>query len=736
MDFSTIVYAQAASEVTEFRMRVVYTSGGVSDLTYSLGQKANFLSAIKPNGGTLNSLVSILVEAPVGWLSGSDCVNLFYHTSYGGYNVCTELDISNLDVSLCTDFTGCFRGVKALGSIDLTPFSEAKPTNLSYFLGENNALVTIIGLEKIDVSSVTRFDNTFRQVPATSFMIGGWQASPVPNFGLQRTFIYTQTTSIDLSGFNLDLLTSSTPFTTCFYSTPNLLTVYCRTQEDANKLQQWGGAAASVQFIVGKPPQQDLIFDPQEVNLGLLTTPTTYTLTIENGFAQTITADVIRQNYSGVLDSLGDTVTLQAGKTIDVLVDVSMSGSFNLNARLMLDVPSIGRAFIHYITGQRGLVISFKPDQGLTEKWQWKTEVLTDYNYNEDRLALRTVPRMTFNAPYTLKQGADATQMERILYEGYSIKSILPRFELQASARVDSTTIFCDTAYGGWQADMTGIAWKNSQEFEFFEVYEVTSDFLTVKSEFTQDMTSCLVMPANAVNMTGSPTRSDGQGMYSKFSVDFYAEAPPHWDIPDPSQEYEGVELCDMRLPVAKGGTMQRTYEVPSVIMDNGLSKPFYAHVRPVATQSYQVSMPCNSLDDIIYWREFLLRRQGVIRPFWASSKRHDIKILEPVTSSQDSIIVEGGNTGLTPPDKSPRALVMLQLNDGTTVYRKIRTFTALDGKQEIRFTTSLGVNANPEDFKRVSFFSQFRLSSDDVEWKWTKTWKATVSFAVQELYV
>ncbi|MFI3270564.1 MAG: hypothetical protein R3Y11_00440 [Pseudomonadota bacterium] len=483
---------------------------------------------------------------------------------------------------------------------------------------------------------------------------------------------------------------------------------------------------------------ENIILSVYLKNLQTIISATTYAFTVLNTYDKEVTYTISRTDYDGIVDSLGDTLTLEPFEQMTITVIVSLSGPFSINATLSLSYN--GETASHIITGIRGSVIPFRPITGMTEVWEWKTEVFTNYDYSETYLALRPVPRMNVECSYHLYYGTDAVRLERMIYDMYSNSFLLPRFEMQsvAVATAGSASLDCDTAFGGWEIGSAGIAWKNSREYEVFEVADFDEYGITTANLFTADLGACIIMPCSTVYMQDNPTRSDTATDYATFTISYRLEDVPYWDIPDPETTLEGVEVCDMPLYV-DASSLQRTYYVPAVILDNSLSTPITLHARDVATQQYQVTVPCNSLDEIMTMREFILRRQGCVRPFWASSRRHDIEVVSKVAKDTEYLEVAGGNTGVdSPVTKSPRSLLRIELVNGEVMYKYIRSITAYTTDTDMIqlndyvYTEEL----EPDDFKRISFMSQFRLSADSVSWEWAHAEKASVTFTLQELYV
>ena len=108
----------------------------------------------------------------------TDMHDLFYE--------CTSLkqiDISKLDTSDCLYFSCVFHDCRSLKKINLSSIDLSKNQSLTLTFGGCNSLENIIGIESIDTSSCTEFNQSFRRTAITdwSFLLR-WDVSNGANF--------------------------------------------------------------------------------------------------------------------------------------------------------------------------------------------------------------------------------------------------------------------------------------------------------------------------------------------------------------------------------------------------------------------------------------------------------------------------------------------------------------------------------------------------------------------------
>ena len=86
------------------------------------------------------------------------------------------------------------------------------------------------------------------------------------------------------------------------------------------------------------------------------------------------------------------------------------------------------------------------------------------------------MPRLSFDASYAAEQGTDATQIELMLYDMYTVPYFLPRFEQQVSAVVSAgqSVVALNTTASLWREGMTAFL-ASPRMSELFTVARVSA---------------------------------------------------------------------------------------------------------------------------------------------------------------------------------------------------------------------------------------------------------------------
>lgn len=481
---------------------------------------------------------------------------------------------------------------------------------------------------------------------------------------------------------------------------------------------------------------KNTILHPQITDAGTIVSNYEFDLLIWNSDFITKTFVIAKSGWDGVEDAIPAALTLNALCWRSYRVVVTMDGPSNVDAAVSF--TSGGMTATATIKGLRGVVWGFRPNRNFKEIWEWKTEIQSAWDYTEQRLALRDVPRLTCEFAYTLAD-AEATQADLMLYNMSQYSFTLPRWEQQVPATVHAgdEAVVCDVSRANWQVGSVGLVWKSPRLCELFTVTQVGENSLRPSVPVVQEFGKALVMPCTGARITGSMSRSDGQLDRSDFSLSFLLNEPPDWPVPDSTDQLDGHDVWE--LPLFVTDTLSRSLECPAVTLDNGLGVIRTFHAQPVSTGNWQITALADGLTEINTLRRLLLRRQGCVRPFWMSTRRHDFTPAATLRAGSDTLLVKGCAMGMGFPARSLRKRLRIEMADGTVLYRGILGLVKEDTQTDnLRLSEALDAENDlvPADFARISFLTLVRLASDNVEWTWLRSDRAEVTFPVQEVLV
>lgn len=139
--------------------------------------------------------------------------NMFYTCS-----AVRSLDVSNWDLSSCTNMFATFYGCSALASLDVSKWDVSNVTNMSRMF-QLCSSISLIDVSKWNMSNVTNVSLMFGYCPSLKNIdVSNWDVSNVINIGSLFSGC-TALTSLDVSNWNVSCATSMTYM---FHETKNL----------------------------------------------------------------------------------------------------------------------------------------------------------------------------------------------------------------------------------------------------------------------------------------------------------------------------------------------------------------------------------------------------------------------------------------------------------------------------------------------------------------------------------
>ena len=477
---------------------------------------------------------------------------------------------------------------------------------------------------------------------------------------------------------------------------------------------------------------------PSGISVGTIAAPVDGEFVIWNSSCFTRKFSITRTNWAGIDDDLSSsTITLGPLEDHIVRYTVTLNGPMHINAAMTVSDTSVSMSF--GISGIRGIIWPFQPLDGMKETWAWKTEIQTAWDYSENRLALRDVPRVSYAMSYRL-HGAAASQMDLLLCEMPHYTISLGLFEqsdrVTTSLAAGAEAIPCEQSCYSWKPGDAGLIWHSPRKAELFTVTGVSASALQLESGLSRDYSGAVIMPAVPASISKSE-RTDFSMDYSEFSVEFRLDAHAlWWEIPAAGEQYDGTDIWNIPLYASKDAAV-RNMSCEQITIDNGLGPIRERHQQEVPASSWRVTAYADTLEEINSLRGNLLRRQGCIVPFWTSTHRFDIVPAATIFTASNELTVKGFGSGKGFSGKSRRRFIRIEMADGTVFYRTITASVRNDDDTDtLALSEPLSRTEDiPKDaVLKISYMTLVRLASDVIKWTWHKTGRAEAAFSVTEV--
>jgi hypothetical protein len=374
------------------------------------------------------------------------------------------------------------------------------------------------------------------------------------------------------------------------------------------------------------------------------------------------------------------------------------------------------------ITGRRVVIWVIRPDwnNGITERLEWLTDVLTANNGNEQRVRLRKNARRTLEMAW-LVQGQRAMMADTLLTGWGSRKYCVPvwmeldRAAAPISAGATSITVtdaaLKDYAVGGYV-----VLWADETKAEAIEIAAIAGNTLTLKTPVANSY------PAGTSICPALLGRIDGDVQVRHIRADalagivrFLDEAATDRQAAEIGPTWQGYAVLDERPDYSEdqASTWSRTLEVLDSL--TGMMMVDDTTGFPVIRRTY--AWVLNGRQAIDRWKKWAAARAGRLTALWLPSFMDDMEIVQDVQSTDTSITVRNALNARYGVGMPNRTAIRIETTSGQVFHRRITSMTeTAAGNEQLVMDSSLGVLVPVSSIRRAMWISLVRLESDAVE--------------------
>lgn len=461
---------------------------------------------------------------------------------------------------------------------------------------------------------------------------------------------------------------------------------------------------------------------PGRISAGVVLDLKTFTITIYSSYKSASRSLDSFTNGAGPgiilpdLPTLPETIFSQAG--FDVTLEVQPVGPAFINGTLDFEFDVLTVEIP--ITGQRTIVFPFEPEE-LSETLQFATDVIPLRGGNEQRHALRHVPRSRFDVLLAV-EGDERRQMEMILFDGQSRVFGLPAWHepavLSSAVTVDDVTVSVDsTAYASFAVGGLALIWASYDYVEALEIQSLGPTSLTFTSSFTKTFSAgARVLPVRLAFLKAGSVSGKKHPLNLQESRFVFTTSDNDVDLSDVSawNSFNGKVLLDDPNMI-KGTLAEETMKSLTVI-DNasGTFEVFseWDVSRRVHTKRFYV----RTRQRLWEVRQLLHALRGRATSFYIPTFYPDLEPVAPVGSGQSTLDVANVGYAKFAQSRQPRDVIRLVKKDGTSAVRAVASAAEIDeDTEQITISGTWGIDALLADVDHVDFVEKVRLNSDDV---------------------
>lgn len=373
------------------------------------------------------------------------------------------------------------------------------------------------------------------------------------------------------------------------------------------------------------------------------------------------------------------------------------------------------------VYGNRINAWCWRPDwaSGITERLEWKTGVITNYDGSERRTRLRKYPRRSFEFEY-LTDGYDRRFMEASLWNWQSRIWALPIWmdgePVSSAISLGALSIPCETTNRDYHLGGLAIILRDGGKYEVIEISQVNANSIDLVRPTVKSWTAgeAWVYPTRAARMTDETglSRFTGGANYGR-------------------ARFELAEATDI---VASAGTLYRGAPVVSE-RSNWDDDIEATYRRKISTLDYDIALPIvddeSGIANVVQRHRWLLTDRASIavkksllqylsgkwKSIWLPTWADDLISVDTIQTAQTYIDVEHNNYSLHYSVAPNRRDIRIELFSGAVYYRHINSVTELSSTVErLALNSSLGVTVPVSNIRQISFMALARLDSDAIE--------------------
>ena len=427
--------------------------------------------------------------------------------------------------------------------------------------------------------------------------------------------------------------------------------------------------------------------------------------------------DILVQGFIGNIDEF--TVWTRALTTDEI--DVIIAGTY------YVEVPTDPTVFFYPSSLQTVIqyrVLPDPPEWPMEESLEWKTDIIKPtYSDDEQRIALRTIPRQSFAGVLDTISSARRRKVESLLHSRLKKKLGIPVWteaELhQTTLTSGSSSISVDTRYADFRDSSFGLLWKSETEYEILRIATVTDSALTLSANTQVTYTgNKWVMPLRLGYVRGIPSRIIHNTDQTRLSIELECidnEAVSGYVA---AQTYDDLEVVD-RPSRMVSDTEPMEYHDPDLEWhDNQIGLVGIQSNTDFNVVSQQHSFYYDTKAEIWDFRQWLHTMYGRQKPFLYPTNARNLQLSRDADSDDDTIYIVNCDFVTYIGANSLLQYLGFRDSDGALTVRKIDSVAAVsDAEESITLTDTIGTDFSSGD--PIMFVHRCRLGNDKITLTW-----------------
>lgn len=367
-------------------------------------------------------------------------------------------------------------------------------------------------------------------------------------------------------------------------------------------------------------------------------------------------------------------------------------------------------------------VFMFSPnwDEGVLERLEWLTDVMSSQTGAEQRISKRLTPRRGYEL--TLRIGYQDRQFfDNMMMVYQSAEWLMPLWQdvtrLTAPAAIGDTTVFLDTTYREFVAGgFAIIKSKSALIYEVVKIQSVAPDSLSLISNNVRGWPAgSYIYPAASGVIDGDFNLTKQTDVWMDINMKLAITDRMDYAAAMPALQYLGLPVLNVRPD--ESDDLSNTYSRIVSILDGsfGKRKFFDAAGKSFVSQAYNWAV--SGRDKNAQLRSLLYAFRGRVKPLWLPTFMQDFTLVADISSGDSVMTVKNSGFSTINVLQVGRQDVRIEMKDGTVLFKRILAYSAIDDDREaIGFDSEFTFDITPSDVRMISFMGVFRLDSDSIE--------------------
>lgn len=457
---------------------------------------------------------------------------------------------------------------------------------------------------------------------------------------------------------------------------------------------------------------------PNELALGNVASSQVATVRVWNAHLTAVPVLGVECDDDGVevTPPAGLPFLMGALQEIDWLVNVTPDGPSTIDT-LVTWLLATGSASLH-ITGSRIVPWAFAPDWGtaITERLEWRTDVLSNAQGAEQRRALRISPRRSFDTSVLVEGNERALFDLALAGWGRRVWAIPVWYDVQelatdlvaGSMRINCTAALLDFRAGG----LAMLCGETAFDSEAVEILAIDANGLQLKRA-TQRLwgAGTRLYPVRTARIASIDSKRLTDKL-NRAQLTFDLAEASEWSVALPAAAYRGRPVFELRPDETED--LSINYERLLQTLDNGSALPAVTDTAGKNFSLQQHRWHLAGRQERSAWRSLAYGLRGRAKSVWVPTHAWDLTLTKPASGALLTVERIGySRFGLK---VQGRQDIRIELNSGLVIYRRITAAAEDSGSEVLGLDADLPGVIAPADVYRISFMALCRAADDALE--------------------